>query len=131
MSISFSLKVIISTSICISTVAVDASNCPLATIIWNSGGGFHLVLCGANIRFLYKSTSRVALNKAPLSMRSSGKNSPNSLGKYSILRYFSMLGLLIVSDTLWFRVALPEAVRKFGRQRLHFASGCFVLLEEN
>ena len=38
-TINFSLNVMSPTPNCNSTVAVGASNCPLATLFWKSGGG--------------------------------------------------------------------------------------------
>ena len=39
MTMKFPLKVMSPTSTCNFTVAISACNCPLATIIWISGGG--------------------------------------------------------------------------------------------
>ena len=63
-TMNFSLNVMSPTSNCNSTVAIGASNCPLATIIWNSGGGpsFNIV-CGASNRILRKSASEWRLTK--------------------------------------------------------------------
>ena len=44
MTMNFSLNVMSPTSNCISTVAIGASNCPLATIVWVSGVGLQLLL---------------------------------------------------------------------------------------
>ena len=81
-TMNFSLNVMSPTSNCNSTVAIGASNCPLATIIWNSGGGppFSIV-CGASSRFLRKSAGGMALDKAPVSMSPSMFNSPKSIRK--------------------------------------------------
>ena len=83
MTMNFSLNVTSSTSNCNSTVAIGASNCPLATINWNSGGGrpsFNIVY-RANNRNLLKSVSGMALDKARASMSMSMFNSPKSIGK--------------------------------------------------
>ena len=87
MTMNFSLNVMSPTPNCNSTVAIGASICPLATILWNSSGGpsFNIV-CGASSRSLRKSASRTALDKASVSMSPSIIKSPNSLGKYSRLR---------------------------------------------
>ena len=72
---------------CISTVAIGASNCPLETIIWKSGGGpSFIVLCGASNRISRKSSSGEALEKAPVTLSPSMFNSPTSIGKYITLR---------------------------------------------
>ena len=65
-TMNFSLNVMSPTSSCNSTVAIGASNCPMATIIWNSGGGpsFNIV-CGASNRILRKSASGMAPDKHP------------------------------------------------------------------
>ena len=78
----FSLNVMSPTSNCNSTVAIGASDSPLATIIWNSGGGpsFNIV-CGASNQILRRSASGMALDKAPVSMSLSIFNSPKSIGK--------------------------------------------------
>ena len=70
------------TSKCNFTVAIGASNCPLATIIWNSGGGPSFsIVCGASSQILCKSASGMALDKAPVSMSPSMFNSTKSIGK--------------------------------------------------
>ena len=52
-----------------STVAMGASSCPLATIIWNSSGGpSFIIVCGASNGILRKSASGMALDNAILSM---------------------------------------------------------------
>ena len=82
MTMSFSLNLMSPTSNCNSTVAIGASNCPLANIIWDSGGGSSFInLCGASNQILRKSASGMALDKAPVSMSSSMFNSPKSIGK--------------------------------------------------
>ena len=82
MTMNFSLNVMSPTSNCNSTVAIGASNCPLATIICNSGGGpSFIIVCGASNRILRKSASGMALDKAPVSMSPSIFNSPKSIGK--------------------------------------------------
>ena len=70
------------TSKCNSTVAIGAYNCPLAIIIWNSGGGpsFNIV-CGASNRILRTSVSGMALDKSPVSISPSMFNSPKYNGK--------------------------------------------------
>ena len=85
MTINFSLNKMSPTWNCISTVAIGASNCPLATIIWNSGGGpsFYFV-CGASNLILRKSASGMA----PVPMSPSMFISPKSIRKGSILRLF-------------------------------------------
>ena len=77
MTMNFSLNVMSPTSKCNSTVAVGASNCPLATEIWNSIGGpsFNFVY-GASNRILRKSAPGMALDKAPVSMSPSMFNFP-------------------------------------------------------
>ena len=82
MTLDFSLNVMSPTSNCNSTVAIGASNRPLATLIWNSGGGpsFNIV-CGASNRILRKSASGMAPDKAPVSMSPSTFNSRNPLEK--------------------------------------------------
>ena len=82
MTMNFSLNVMSLTSNCISTVAIGASNCPLANITWNSGGApsFKFV-CGASNRILRKSASGMAPDKALVSMSPSIVNSPESKGK--------------------------------------------------
>ena len=82
MTLNFSLNVMSPTSNCISTVAIGATNCPLETITWNSGGGpsFNIV-CGASNGILERSASGLALDKAPVSMSPSIFNSPKSIGK--------------------------------------------------
>ena len=89
MTTSFSLNVISLTSNCNFTVAISASNCPLATILWNSGGGpsFNFVFAASN-RIFGMSASGMTLQKASVSMSTSIFNSPKSIGKYSILRLF-------------------------------------------
>ena len=87
MTINFSLNVMSPTSHSNATVAIGASNCPLATINWNSDGGPSFkIVCGASDRFLRKSASRMAIDRVPVSMRRSIYNSPKSIGKYGILR---------------------------------------------
>ena len=44
LTMNFSLMVMSPTSNWKSTIAIGTSVCPLATIIWNAGGGLHLVL---------------------------------------------------------------------------------------
>ena len=58
MTMKFFMNVMSPTSNCNSTVAIGAHNCPLASIIWNSGGGpsFYIV-CGASNRILRTSAS--------------------------------------------------------------------------
>ena len=53
MTMNFSLNVMSTTSNCNSTVAIGASNCPLATIFGNSGGGpsFNIVRGASNRNF--------------------------------------------------------------------------------
>ena len=89
MTMNFSLKVMSPTSNCTSTVAKGASNCPLATIIWNSGGwpSFNIVY-GASNRILRKWASGSALDKAPVSISPSRFNSSKFIGKNSILHLF-------------------------------------------
>ena len=83
----FSLNVMSPTSNCNSTVAIGASNFPLATIIWNSGGGLSFsIVCGASNRILCKSAPEMALDKAPVSLKSSVFNYEKSIGNYSNLR---------------------------------------------
>ena len=81
-TMNFSLNVMSPTSNCNSIVAIGASNCLLATIIWNSGGLPSInIVCGASNRILRKSASGMALEKAPVSMSPSIFNSPKSIGK--------------------------------------------------
>ena len=69
MTMNFFLNVVSQTSNCNSTVAIGASNCPLATKIWNSGAGPSFnVVCGTSNRTLRESASGMALEKAPVSM---------------------------------------------------------------
>ena len=89
MTMNFSLNVMSPTSNCNSTVAIGASNCPLATIIWNSGGGPSFdIVCGAINRILRKSAPGMALDKAPVSMSPSIFNSPKSIKK---VKHFSRI----------------------------------------
>ena len=89
MTMNFSLNVMSSTSICNSHVAKGASDCPLATIVWNAGGGLSISNeCGASNRILRKSAAGMAVNKAPVSMSPSLLNSPKTFGKYSNLHLF-------------------------------------------
>ena len=81
-TIKFSLNVMSPTSNCNSTVAIGASNCPLATINWKSVGGPSCnIVCGASNRILRKSVSGMVLDKAPVSMSPSMFNYPKSIGK--------------------------------------------------
>ena len=85
MTMKFSLNVMSPTSNCNYTVAIGASNCPLASMIWNSGGGPQFnIECGAGNRILRNSASGMALEKASISMSPSMFNSPKSIGKQSI-----------------------------------------------
>ena len=69
------------TSNCYSTVAMGAFNYPLATIVWNSGGGPSInIVCRAGNRILGESASRMAPDKAPVSMSPSIFNSAKSIG---------------------------------------------------
>ena len=49
------------------------------------GGPSFNIACGASNKFLRKSASGMALDKAPVSMSPSIFNSPKSIGKYGIL----------------------------------------------
>ena len=131
MTMNFSLNVMSPTSNCNSTVATGASNCPLATIIWNSGGGpsFNIV-CGASNRIFCKSASGMALDKATVSMSPSLFNSPKSVGKKAFYAYF-LMAFFKAGETLWVRPVLPGAVVKHGRQWLLFAFVGFVVPAEN
>ena len=81
-TVNFSLNVLSSTSICISTVVISAFNCPLATIIWSSGRGPSVnVVYGAKNRFLRKLASGMALDKLAVSMSPSILKSPKPIGK--------------------------------------------------
>ena len=89
LSMKYFLNVMSPTSNCNSTVAIAASNCPLATKNWNIGGGLSFtVVCGASNRILRKLAHGMALDKAPVSMIPSKFNSSESIGKYSFLRLF-------------------------------------------
>ena len=101
MTINFSLNVILPTSFCNSTVAIPASNCPLATIIWNSscGPSFNFVL-GASSRILRKSASGMVPDKAPVSMSPSKINSPKFNGKKAFFAYPLMAKSLRAGETL-------------------------------
>ena len=86
MTMNFSLNVTSPTSICNSTVAIGASNCPLAIIICNTGGRpSFIIVCGASNRILRKSASGTALDKAPESLSPS---EIESIGQNSILCLF-------------------------------------------
>ena len=75
------------TSYCNFTVAIGASICPLATIIWNSGGEPPIkIVCDAGYRILRKSAAGKALGKTHVSMRPSMFNSLKCIGKYRIFR---------------------------------------------
>ena len=101
MTMNFSLNVMSPTSNCNSTVAMGASNCALATITWNSGGGPSFsIVCGASNRISLKSASGMALDKAPVSMRPSVFNSRNPLGNKAFFVYFLMANLLRAGETL-------------------------------
>ena len=89
MTMNFSLIVMSPTSNCNSTVAIGASNCPLATIIWNSGGGLHLKSYMERvIKFCVSRLPDWLLKKAPVSLSPSTLNFPKSIGKNSILSLF-------------------------------------------
>ena len=82
MTMNFSLNLMSPTSNCNSTVAIGTSNCPLATLIWNSGGELSFnIVCRASNRILRKLASGMAPDKAPVSMSPSILNSPKSIGK--------------------------------------------------
>ena len=89
MTTNFSLNSSSPTSNCNYTLAIGASNCPLRTIFWNSGGGpsFNNVY-RASYRVLRKSAFGMAPDKALVSMSPPIFNSPTSLGKHSILSLF-------------------------------------------
>ena len=89
MTMKFSVNVMSPTSSCTSTVAIGASNFPFATINWNSSGdpSFNIAF-GASNRILRKLASRMALDKASISMGPSMFNFPKSIGKFSFLWLF-------------------------------------------
>ena len=67
-TIFFSLNVMSPASNCNSTVAIGASDCPLATIFWNSDAGPSFIfVCGTSNRNLRKSASEMAADNAPKS----------------------------------------------------------------
>ena len=132
MAIKSSLKVMSTTSICNYTVALCASNSPLATLNWNSGGGTSFsFVCGASIRILRKMALWRCLTKYP------GLWSPRCLAFWSpkesidFCTHSPMVGLLIVGITSWVRLVLPGAVVKFGRQWPNFAVGGFMVYGKN
>ena len=85
----FPLEIISPTSTCNSTVAIGASNCPLANIIWNSGEGPSFIIgCGATLRIFRRLASGMVFDNAPASMSPSMVNSLKSIRKYSALRSF-------------------------------------------
>ena len=120
------------TSFCNSTVAIGASNCPLATTIWNSSGrpSFNIV-CGASNRFFQKSASGMAPIKAPASMSPSYSSPRNPLENIASNAYFFTVSLLIVGETFWVCLVLPGAVVKIGHQWLLFAFVGFVVSTES
>ena len=100
-TMNFSLNVMSPTSNCNSTVGIGASNCPLATIIWNSGGGSSFnIVCRASNQILRKSASGMALDKAPVSMSPSCLTPRNPLENKAFFAYFLMANLLRAGDTL-------------------------------
>ena len=70
-----------------STVLFGVSKSPFATMIWKDGAGPSFTMdWGANRRIFLRSSSGIALEWGPVSIRSSRVNSPKSIGKYSIRR---------------------------------------------
>ena len=132
MTIIFSLNVMSPTWNCDSTVTIGVPNCPLATIIWNSGGGpsFNTV-CVANNRTFRRSASGMAPDKTPVSMSPSMFNSPNSIRNKAFCVSFLMANLLIAGETFWIRLVLPGPLVKFGRQWLVVAFVGFVVSAES
>ena len=101
MTMNFSLNVMSLTENCNSTVAIGASDSPLATIIWNSGGGpsFNIV-CGAINRFSRKSASGMALDKAPVSLSRQYLAPGNPLENKAFHANFLMANLLRAGEVL-------------------------------
>ena len=89
LTMKFSLNVMSPTSDCICTVAIGASHCPLATIIWNSGGRLSIInVCEASNHIFRESASGMEHEKDPVPMSPLIYNSWISIRYYSILRLF-------------------------------------------
>ena len=101
MTMKFSLNVMSAISNCNSTVSMGASNCPLVTIIWKSGGRpSYNIVCGATNRISRKSSLGIALGKEPVSVSLSIFNSRNPLENIAYCAYVLMVSLLIAGETL-------------------------------
>ena len=82
MTTNFSRDVVSTTSICISTVAIGASNFPFETVFRDYGRGpIFSNVCRASNRILCKLASGMALDKAPVSMTHRYLTPQNSLEK--------------------------------------------------
>ena len=116
-AIKFSLKILSSSWNWKSTVAIGASNCPLAIINWKSTGGSSFdTVCGASNRILRKSAPGVAIDTAPVSMSPSMFNSPKPIGKYSILCFFCKGEFVDSNRNVVSLSGVAGAEVKFGRQ---------------
>ena len=115
-----------------STVAIDPSNCPLATIIWNSVGrpSFKIKL-GASNRILPKSIFGMAWTKHPYLWARQCLTPRNPLETIAFSAYFLLSSYLILEETLWVRLVLSGVVVKFGRQQLDLAFLGFVVSAES
>ena len=132
MTMNFSQNVMSPTSNCNSIVAIGASNCPIATRIWNPDTRPSIFLClEPVIEFCVNWLPEWRLTQHPNLWAPRYLITWNPLENEAFCVYFLMASLLIVGETLWVHLVLPGAVVKFGRQWLQNAFVGFVVSTES